>query len=155
MQATSVIDLAREAADCFEWAARDLEGQKDPQPFLRVRDGAPEWVTDLVRVAHDGILPDDWRYARIRDALVFIAEDTEDPEDDVHGFADSACDAYNSDLCAWLGSSAYRPGYCDEAVKEFGYSDGGIMRMVQMGQYMEAAEIYGLVLHGLESLTRP
>ena len=47
-------ERAGEAAAWFETAERP--------PFVRVKNGAPEWIMDLVRHAHGDLLPDDWRY---------------------------------------------------------------------------------------------
>lgn len=61
---STVQQLAAEAYGCFETAER-----QDGETFWRLKDGSPEWVTDLVLNAHGDFLPDDWRYACIGAAL--------------------------------------------------------------------------------------
>jgi hypothetical protein len=136
---------AQAAYECFE-SARRPEGES----FTRVKDGSPEWVTDLVREAHGDFLPDDWRYGCIQSALEFIA-DTDEPDDGAAEFADGYVDVYNGARVAWLDSSIHRGGYCDEALHEFGPVDGdrGVFGLLGLGQYMEASEVYGLVLQAL------
>jgi len=138
--------VAREAYDSMERATRD-----DGSQYVRVKDDAPEWVRTMVYEAHSDILPDDWRYATIRDSIEAIMDDgTDDPGGMTRSqFADDA-DVYNSDLLAWVGSHASRPGYVDEARGEFG-EPRDFYHGIQMGQYLERDEVYGLVLDSLSS----
>lgn len=148
--------LAREAASWFEVARRatgDTETgpREDGERYVRTRDGRPEWVQDLAFAAHGEFLPDDWRYATISAALEFISE-SGDPEEDSSEFADGAVDIYTGALLTWLSSNLTRVSYCDEAASEFG-GEGGpdIVSAIGLGQYYEAAEVYGLVLQFLEA----
>ncbi len=153
MDSSTIQGLASEASAWFESALRD---ERDSESrFDRLKEGHPEWVSDLVYAAHGDFLPDDWRYATIRNALEFVAE-TDAPEDSRGEFADSAVDVYTSARLAWLGSNLQRPGYCAEAAAEFGFSDDGrddqgIIDRIALGQYFEADEVYGLVLQALEA----
>jgi hypothetical protein len=131
---------AREALDCFETA-----GRPDGGSFVRLREGRPEWVADLVHEAHGSMLPDDWRYACIRAALEAVAEGV-----DGHEFADGYADDYSSDLAAWLGSHAVRPGYVDEAVEDLGAEFQGVAQVIQLGQRAEAREVFAAVVNTLE-----
>lgn len=153
---TTLQDLAGEAARCFETATREPVGDT-PERFVRVKDGSPEWVTELIRAAHgvdaDGspsMLPDDWRYKVASFAVEMIAE-SDDIEDARAEFADAMVDAYTFDRIAWLGSNLRRAGYVDEAVDEFGPPDqDGIIERIGLGQYAEASEVYDLVVAALE-----
>jgi hypothetical protein len=150
---TSIQEKAAEAASYFESAKK-----ADDSSFIRTKDGTPEWVKELVMKAHgtdpDGspsFLPDDYRYQWTLEALEFIAE-SDDPDDGAHDFADQSVSVYTADRIAWLGSNLQRPGYCDEAAEEFGAVEGsGIVDRIGWGQYMEASEVYGLVLNALQS----
>ena len=54
---------------------------------------------------------------------------------------------------AWLASNLTRVEYCDDGVAE-GLVDAnvhGIVDVIGVGQYMEACEVYGLVLAALVS----
>ena len=151
MQATSIQDKARAASEWFELATRD-----DDSSYVRTKDGAPEWVTEIVYDAHGDLLPDDWRYEVIRDAFEFIAE-ADDPDDGEGEFADSAVDVYTGARFAWLSSHLSRQGYVDEAADEFGSREAGhsIADEIGLGQYMEAREVYGLVMQGLAVYAGP
>src|SRR5438067_880220 len=141
---STIQELARNAGSCFERGTRP-----DGESFTRVKDGSPEWVSELVREAHgDDFLPDDWRYEHVHSALEFIAE-AEDAEDGRAEFADSAVDVYTGGLFSWLSSNMRRQSYVDEATEEFGPADS-VADSIARGQYLEASEVYGLVLGFLE-----
>jgi hypothetical protein len=144
-ETASVQDLARDALRSFETATRE-----DGSSYVRRTSDAPEWLQELVFTAHGDMLPNDWRYACIAAACEAIAE-SDDPEDDAHEFADSYVDVYTASLYEWLGSNLTRQGYCDDAREEFGPADDLVSQIMQ-GQYMEALEVYGLVLAELERL---
>lgn len=137
--------IAGEAYRAFETANRP-----DGEEFIRLRDGSPDWISELVRDAHGGdFLPDDWRYSTIREACGFIEEaDGDDLEDVAHEFADGV-DVYTGKLLAWLASNASRASYCDEAVNQLGADGVGIIQRIGLGQYMERGEVYNLVLTSL------
>lgn len=147
----------REAAEAFAGSFEQAE-RSDGETFIRLRSGSPTWMTDIVRAAHGEMLPDDWRYACIAAAAEHIAQyDSEDEAQDADGpFADGQVDVYTSDRYDWLSSHGYRSGYCDEAREEYGYSPAEAMTIedqIALGQYYEASEVYGLVLHHLARLT--
>ena len=140
-------EAAKVAYSWFETAYR-VEGDSDTR-YTRCKDGAPEWVRDLVQSAHGDFFPDDWRYDCIQAACEFIA-DNEDYEDMSGEFADSQVDVYTGRRLAWLASNLYRAGYCDEAVEDLGIGQVGIIDMIGSGQYQEASEVYALVYRALE-----
>jgi hypothetical protein len=142
-QTPTIESVADEAYRAMERATRE-----DGSQYVRLRDDAPEWVRTMVYDAHSDILPDDWRYATIRDAIEAIM-DSGDDEDRSHEFADDA-DVYNSDLLAWVGSHGSRPGYVDEARDELG-EPRDFYHGLQMGQYLERAEVYDAVLEAISS----
>lgn len=145
---TTMKELAAEAAPCFETATRP-----DGETFTKIKDGSPEWVTELVYKAHGDFLPDDWRSAAIRDALEFIA-DADDPEDVSAEFADAQVDVYTGRRFAWLSSNLQRQGYVDEGVDNLGAPEPfSVADAIGLGQYEEAGEIYSLVLQALEDLS--
>lgn len=148
----NIFELAGEAYDQFETAER-----ADGESFVRLKEGAPDWLVTLVHEAHGDFLPDDWRYACIKSALGFIhdnepgeLDDSHELLDDSHEFADGEVDVYTSARLAWLSSNLNRASYCDEAVEEFGISDdGGIIDRIGLGQYAEASEVYYSVVTSL------
>lgn len=153
-QIEAVQELANDAYGWFETAYRRMAG--DEVSYVRTREGAPEWVRDLCLEAHGEMLPDDWRYVRIRSALACLLE-TNDPEDAAHEWADAECDIYTGQLGAWLMSNALRFNYVDNAVCDHEYDFGGrmgegITGALQLGQYDEAREIYDAVWRFLQDL---
>lgn len=147
-------DIQQVASKAGEWFESRVRVDDDPESsFVTLKDGAPEWVKDLVYAAHGEFAPDDWRYDKIQDALAYIAE-VDDPEDSGE-FADQAVDIYTTNRLTWLASNLNRVAYCDEAAAEFGAGDTAtdIVSMIGWGQYAEASEIYGLVLQALEAST--
>lgn len=149
---TTTHTLAGEAAACFESVKRD--GSEDDY-YTRVKDGSPEWLTDLVRHAHlDGeMFPDDWRYACISAAVDAIDEAGEDADLDDLGseFADGQVDVYTADRYAWLSSNLRRSGYVDDAVSEgLAVPETDTVDRIGLGQYMEATEVYHAVKGFLE-----
>lgn len=145
---TTLSTLADEAYNWFETAYRD-EARRDETRYIRLKDGRPEWIHDLVHSAHGDFGPDDWRYECIRAALNAIDENEGD--EDSHDFADSHVDVYTGARLEWLASNLNRMGYCDEAVSEgLVQADADIAERVGVGQYVEAQEVYGLVLEALQ-----
>ncbi len=140
---SSIEQDATEAARWFETATRT-----DDSRYVRIKDDAPEWVTDLAHEAHGDMFPDDWRYQCISAVLDHLAEGG-DP-DDAHEFADSHVDVYTSNRLAWLSSNLTRAGYCDEAADEFGAEGLDIIERIGLGQYMEASEVFSAVVSWFE-----
>jgi hypothetical protein len=117
--------------------------------FYKLKDGSPEWMTDAISAAHGDFMPDDWRYAAIRDVAGSM-QYSEEPED---GFeeCDGLVDVYNSGLTAWLASSISRAEYVNEAVAEFEYPDD-IFKALQYGQLAEYREIWGALYSFLSDM---
>lgn len=149
MQCDGIAAVAKDALSFFM-----VDERTDGSRFVRLTEGAPEWVSDMVRAAHGSYLPDDWKYETIRDAVEWVAEGN-DPGDFAE-FADGRVDAYHSDALRWLASGVYRASYCDLADDEFGPADpDSLMNRVARGQYYEAHDIAGQVVYELrEELER-
>lgn len=131
----------------FETRKRD-----DSSIFVALEDEAPEWAGDFVREAHGtDMLPDDWRYNCITDALETLADSPDsDPDELEHEFADNV-DVYSSDLLEWVGSHLERQGYVDEARHEgLVAEDATLDQRIMAGQYQERAEIFRQVVAAVE-----
>lgn len=141
--------LAGELYRAFEAKTRD-----NGDTFYCLKDGSPEWMTDAIRAAHDdaNMLPDDWRYAAIREAANSIedADETDDFEDASREFADSV-DSYNADLLAWCASNLSRMAYCDEAMEEFGKPDD-LATLLSWGQMTERREVFDQLVAALDGI---
>jgi len=97
--------LAEEMLRAIETATRQCNGES----FLRLKEDAPAWMTAVCRFAHDdaNLLPDDWRYVFIEDAVIALADykEAEEARDSLEP------DVYTRCLTAWLHSSNFRVNY--------------------------------------------
>ncbi len=148
---TTIQALAQEARRYFTPKTRP-----NGDIFQTRTDDCPQWVTDMTFAAHhDGqILPDDYRYQFIVEALDAIAEGYDDPE--------TAIDELEPEhrtyqLLTWLRDSHDGPGYVDEYVTELGLlllpgdmgGNAGLVPLV-MGAYgIEQREVAYTVLEAL------
>lgn len=132
--------LAGEALAHFEY--RDRYGGSG---YWAVKDRAPEWVGNLVWAAHEEgkILPDDFRYLFIVEALEALAEDPDEPE------ALLQPETYTSQLLKWLEASpSYREGLVGEAVALYGWD--GLFEALRTGHLLEKEEVLQIVREFLE-----
>lgn len=145
-------ELAEQTSGYFESRQRGTpKPGEDPEMFWTMKSYRPVWVREMVYRVHDDghFSPDDFKYRTIMDVLDAIAEGqgTED--------LNLEPDIYNSDLLDWLGSHLERAGYVDEATKEYGHGDQGIMGDIGQGQWYEKDQIARIVVETLtEELER-
>lgn len=112
----------------------------------------PEWVYTMVYEAHCGMLPDDYKYEYVTDALRVLGEASS--PDNARECIES--DVYTSDLLHWLASNTTRLGYCDDAVDEYMVSSDATMETrLSYGQYYERCEVFDVVLAALEEQVTP
>lgn len=118
---------------------------EDGRSIIVMTDDAPEWVSEMVYKAHEGFMPDDYRYAFIVEALEIMSATADDEYIDS---PDIEADIYTSDLLAWLSSNFNRIEYTDEAIKSMGAQD--TTQMLIAGQVQEKEEVYHIVLNYLQ-----
>jgi len=138
-QPDRVQQLAREANSYLK---RDTV-----RDILLPADRAPQWFTELCHVAHGSMMPDDWRYEFIQDAVGAIADGSGEDRIDLDGLY-----PYTADRLAWLASHLDRPGYCDEAAADMGGPPGDILALVALGMDAELTEVFELVRARLEDM---
>lgn len=132
--------IQEKANECLKYLK--TKKRDNGESFICQADNAPEWFNDLCREAHSGMLPDDYKYEFISDALYAISESSED--NDVQEIQLEP-DIYNSDLLQWLSSSNSRTEYVDQASDNFGPSKD-IISGISMGQYEEKQEVLSIVI---------
>lgn len=141
--------LAGEMYDAFEGFKRD----DDDTTIYKLKDGSPQWMTDVLHDAHGDMFPDDWKYECVMDACSHISDRSYDTEDEAydgdHEFADGHVDVYTHDRLKWLASNLTRPGICDEAVDELGSEGLDTVERIGLGQYAESREVYTEVVRAL------
>lgn len=140
-------ELAKHARGFFTRKTFPAEPGRPARTILTLKDRHPTWVIDMVRSVHDDAnwLPDDWKYEQIGETLDMLEEGADPDEPQLEA------DVYTSDLAEWLASHGQRPGYVDEAVKDFGHSDMGIVGDIMFGQVREKEEIWGVVVQKLRT----
>lgn len=144
----------QKAAAAFSAAFTTDRRDVDGSTFVRLEDGAAEWMRDAVREAHGGMLPDDTRYSMIRRTVDAIAEhlayDSDADLDDVRAeLIDGLIPVYTSDRLAWLASHLDRLAYCDDAASDMGGDGADLADRIAWGIATEYEEIYSAVLDAL------
>jgi hypothetical protein len=135
----TIQEKASKAYDHFKQDTRN-----DGKKFWK-HDG-PQWVTDLCHTAHGEMLPDDFRYKFIVEALSALA-DSDDPDE-----IELKADIYTSDLTGWLHSRNDRVCYLSEALEEFGRDLGDGFKLLAYAQYLEKREVLDAVKSFLNEL---
>lgn len=130
-------ECAREAREWFELAERPAAGGE----YWRCKDGAPEWVRDMVYEAHGDMLPDDYRYGFVVAALDLLRESL--VADEARDMIEA--DPYTGQLLQWVASNLSRTGYVDEAMDDMGVK--GFVPALAVGQWLERCEVFDVV-HG-------
>lgn len=142
----TVQELAESYLKHFQTGKRD-----DGSSYVSLSDDAPEQLTELVRNAHGRMLPDDYKFQFVQDALQAIADSSEGEEQDAINSMEA--EHRNSELLAWLGSNLSRSSYVDDdAIGNYGHSDGGIFGDIQRGMQCELEEVANSVLESLNSI---
>lgn len=137
--------LASKMSLAFESAIRTSSGET----FRKLRDDAPEWMIFVCRAAYDDsrLLPDDWRYIFIEEAIDALA----DHEDIDEASSSLQPDIFTSQLTAWLHSLNSRIYYLGEALTEFGcFRDG--FQLLAAAQMIEKAEVFQQVVAALRGI---
>ena len=141
-----IAEKAKEFLEYFELATR---AGKNEEKFYTVCNHADEALDELIRKAHGDLLPDDFCYETIHDALCAFAEcESEDQLYEVN----LEPDIYYHELLKWLSSHLKRMAYCDEAIAEFGLQNTDLMTLVAHGQQREQDEIVALIRESLIAL---
>ena len=137
---TQLQRLAAEVRSKFKLKTRDNGAE-----FWARESNEDDWIQSLCFEAHGDMLPEDWRYRFIVEALDALSE-FDDPDEARDSLEASI---YNHELTDWLGSHGHRPGYVDEACEEFGFH-GGTIERIQWGMLSEKWEVFDSVLASIE-----
>ena len=139
----NVETLAKEALQNYEQATR--EG--DTRPYWKAKENAPDWLREMSFVAHDDMMPDDWKYEFIVAALDALESNDGDLDEAMDTIEP---DLMTSELTHWLGSNTTRLGMVDEARAELGGGDS-ILDEIAMGQLQERKQVLQFVFDFLDS----
>jgi hypothetical protein len=148
MASIKALNLAAELSASLERRTRN-NGDK----FVCLKDGSPEWVTDVIHTAHGDSLPNDTIYSMIEknaDALTNVEES--DADEAWVAIAEIEAPIYNAELTGWLAESLDHIDYVDQAIEEYGdMGSGGIVSLLAMGWKKQQEEVGGLLLEALEA----
>lgn len=121
--------------------------------FIRLADGSPEWMRDVIRVAHADygtMLPDDYRYSLIQSLADELADtDDADTVDDLRDRLDAHVYIYTVDLTRWLASAVIRVDYVDAVLKEYGPA-ADCFSLLQQAQLHEIESTFDQLVTALE-----
>lgn len=135
---TTIQTLASEVSALFRTDKRN-----DGSEFITYDGELSDWITAMIRAAHDDMAPDDHKYAFVVEALDAIAE-----ADDVDEVSLEA-DIYTHGLLRWLASNLHRPGYCDQAMEDMGNEFKDTVSLISLGQWAEKNEVLSIVRSAL------
>ena len=129
----TVKELATKLAEALETKKR-INGDD----FVSLRDGSPQWMTDVIRTVHGDKMPDDTTYAFIKRCAIAIADGDDDSHEAIYQIEP---DVYTNDLTAWLHARVDHVYYLTEALQEFGAKDGfDALQTAQVTQIQEIGE---------------
>lgn len=120
------------------------------QSYVYTADNAPKWFKDLVKKAHDidDVMPNDYIYQFIKDALYTIAESS-DPQEAIYQIEP---DCYNHDLLKWISDNLSFSSWVDEAIQDYSTTkDLTLFDALMRGQQKHREEIAQCVFDCLET----
>jgi hypothetical protein len=135
----TIQELATQYASWFETAKRG-----DDTDFLRLKT-EDENIRDLIHSAHGNMMPDDFKYQFIHEALEAISECDEDIENIL-----LEPDCYSKDLLKWVSSNLTRASYVDEVVDQYGYEN--FYNCLMLAQSEEKQQVLYSVRASLEKI---
>lgn len=143
-----IVNEAKNVLKYFEHGKRN-----DGTKYRFIKDEAPEEYRELAYSAHlvDDVMPNDYIYDFIYDALTVISEcDSDDHiEDEINSIEP---DVYNSDLLKWISDNLTFSSWVDEAMKTYEAKD--LFSALQIGQGLHRQAIANSVYESLQSIVK-
>lgn len=143
----NLTEFVQTLVNSFQIKTRD-----DGTTFYCAKDDVPEYVSDLCYDVHGGMLPDDYIYQFLVEALEYIDDNLDplaDSLDDIDVYDACDPDCMNSDLLRWVSSNLTRMYYCDEVLKE--YQLDQLAHVLMQAQQNERVEVMQDVIKWIES----
>jgi hypothetical protein len=140
MKTKSIQELASELSRAFERKTRN-----NGDEFVCLKDGSPQWMTDVVHKAHGDKLPDDHIYRFCEMAADAMAECESEDEDSLReAIQEIEPPCYTHEQMKWFAGN-YE--YCDQAIEEgLWQSDTIINNHSNYGQVTDLVTV-GMALH--------
>lgn len=115
--------------------------------FYCGKDRAPCYISDLCHYAHGGMMPDDYKYQYIVEALEYINDNLDllaDSLDEIDVYDACEPDYMNHDLLKWLSSNLERMEYVDQVLA--GMETPTLSTALMLAQSEERAEVMQAVI---------
>lgn len=129
--------------------------RQDGTQFYCVADNAPSYVQELAHHAHDGMMPDDYRYKFLSDIVCTLADYDEQTltdllcgDYDVYDIVGEP-DIMNHVLLQWQASNLTRMEYADQVLEEM--EPKTLSDLLMAAQLEEMKKVLSLILNWLES----
>ena len=119
------------------------------ETFMTLAENAPSWLRDAVYEAHDGELPNDWRYETCASIVVELddMELYELDDIDTYPMAEQFTDSYNYDLCKWVVDDIGRG--CIEVESALLGSDVDAFSVIRLAQFETIANMVGILARAM------
>jgi hypothetical protein len=131
-------------------AAFESHTRADGSVFWTTKDGAPQWVSDLVHAAHCDALPCDWRYGKITDLAHDFGDLSTFAGFNLEQWADGAGDVYTHDLLQWVSRVSWAVDAIDSAASDWGTNDENFVQQIMTGQRYMLEELARAVVSALQ-----
>lgn len=132
----------------------ERSSREDGSTFWKLSSSSPEWMTDAIREAHDGELPNDSRYELIRDCLQALSDDGVESQEEAleasHELSLNLMPTYTGELLQWFSEMPRRLGDCDDAVACDRVSELSVYELLSEGFRMAAEEVISSLADSLE-----
>lgn len=138
----TIQSLAGELSQAFEHDKRN-----DGQEFAKLKDGSPQWMTDVIRACHGDKLPDDTVYEFVERCADALADYDGEPSDAI---TEIEPDPYTNDLTGWLHARNDHVYYLSEALEEFGGDIRDGFQLLAIAQQKQIQEIGFALISELE-----
>lgn len=131
--------------------------RSDGSKHLILSAGSPDWMTEAVREAHDGELPNDSRYQLIRDCLQALSDDGVESQEEAweasRELSRDLVPTFTGELLQWFSRMPRRLGDCDEAIAQERVSELTSYEILSEGFRLAAEEVISSLADSLEDAT--
>lgn len=119
--------------------------------FVHLKDGSPQWMTDVIRAVHGDKLPDDTVYRFIQESADALAEYDADGTEPIEAIYEIQPSIYTHELTGWLHERADHVEYLNEALQEYEGTNSAY-DLLSIAQKAQIDEVGAALLHELEQL---
>ena len=142
------------AAAALLLSSLETASRSDGSSFLRLSSSAPSWGSAAVMAAHGDELPNDSRYALIRDALSSLSDgaygDEEEALEDLQDLSLDLLPCYTEELLKWFSARCSRLSSCDEAIESGRVSELSTYELLSEGWRVDCEETLSSLISSLE-----